>query len=205
MRKVIVTICLICCFVLTKAEAVLFNDGLVHTIDYSIVDERVFVCNNFWDEPTTVNVVAGGNISRCFEVHDDSFLNVLDGRLATVEFYSNSQGDISGGVIGLGGLRTRRNSQADISGGAIEGVIRLVDFSVITFYGSDFMIDGRPVNGTITGWGGVMYGTLTGTFVDGSAFNSRLEIHDYASLTLIPEPATLLLLGLGAVMLRKRK
>jgi hypothetical protein len=45
---------------------------------------------------------------------------------------------------------------------------------------------------------------LTGTLANGDIINNQFRIGETAKIVLVPEPATLLLLGLGAVMVRKR-
>ena len=45
-----------------KAGAILFNDGLIHNIDYEVTDGIVINNEPFWHDPTTVNLVIGGSI-----------------------------------------------------------------------------------------------------------------------------------------------
>jgi hypothetical protein len=76
--------------------------------------------------------------------------------------------------------------------------------SYVTIEGSNFAIDGIPVDsGEITSTGGE-FRRLTGTLANGDIINNQFRVNDSSKLFLVPEPATLLLLGLGAVMLRKR-
>jgi hypothetical protein len=74
--------------------------------------------------------------------------------------------------------------------------------SRITIDGSNFAIDGTPLGEitTILGTGG-SFRRLTGTLANGDIINNQFRISDDAKLFLVPEPATLLLLGFGAVMM----
>jgi len=74
-------------------------------------------------------------------------------------------------------------------------------YSEVTFYGRNFdygsglTLDGNRVLGT---------GTLSGEWLDGTPWALNILGNSSTATILVPEPATLFLLGLGAVMLRKR-
>jgi hypothetical protein len=81
----------------------------------------------------------------------------------------------------------------------------------LTIHGSDFAIDGTPFGfGEITSILGSDCGDepsrrLTGTLANGDIINSQFQIGNSASIVLVPEPATLLLLGLGAVIMKRKR
>lgn len=224
MKKLIFVLTLVCCFVLSSvAGTVIFDDGKVHTIySWPTNCTKINVRNNSQGEPTTVNIEAGANTTLYLRVHETSVLNIS----GTVQFANasdDSQINITGGST-VGGLQAHDNSQIYISsgsiggqlqvfdygkvtifGGSIQGQINLKDRVTVTIYGSDFMLDGRVVSGTITSLVST-YATLTGTLDDGSPLNNRLWFDSpYASLVILPEPATLLFLGIGILILIKRK
>jgi len=97
-----------------------------------------------------------------------------------------------------------------LSGGTIGSEIRMMTNAELIIKGFNFAIDGKPVGfDKITSiLGGdclnESYRTLTGTLANGDIINNQFRIGNYASITLVPEPATLLLFGLGAVMFRRK-
>ena len=91
-------------------------------------------------------------------------------------------------------------------GGVIEGELKVEGYTQMEISGINFSIDGSEVGfGKITASSGL----LTGTLSNGNPINCNFTIADYApytaSIELVPEPSTFLLLSLGTVMLRKRK
>ena len=77
--------------------------------------------------------------------------------------------------------------------------------------GSDFAVDGQPVGyGELTsvyggGWNNEPWRRLTGKLDNGDTIDNDFRIGYDAKIVLTPEPATLLLLGLGAVMVRRKR
>jgi hypothetical protein len=94
------------------------------------------------------------------------------------------------------------SSTVNIHGGQIADWLYATDSSVVNIYGYDF--EYSPDTGSRNG------GQLTGYWSDGSPFkinfldNITFGSTYYDYVVLIPEPSTLLLLGLGAVMLKRK-
>ena len=76
--------------------------------------------------------------------------------------------------------------------------------NIIKKLGYDFEVDGWAASyGIYESFHGDAI--LTGILANGDSLNTTIQIRDDAQLILaIPEPATLLLLGLGAVVLRRK-
>jgi len=155
--------------------------------------------------------ISGGSINHCFESYSYSNVGISGGEIGDRLFsYGFSRVTISGGAIG-DALIAMDFSQVDISGGAIGGLLDLHDRSVIQIFGSDFAVDGQSVDyGELTSILGGYCGDepwrrLTGTLASGEPINNDFRIGHYGSIVLIPEPATIVLLGLGALALSKRR
>ncbi|MHC5097576.1 MAG: PEP-CTERM sorting domain-containing protein, partial [Planctomycetota bacterium] len=87
----------------------------------------------------------------------------------------------------------------EVSGGLVSNLIA-GDYSnsgLIVIHGTDFNYD----YGYITDFSG----TLIGTLESGENLLAEFSRFGDAQILLVPEPATLLLVGIGAVMMRKRK
>ena len=110
--------------------------------------------------------------------------------IALLDNITISNGSIDNSVV------ARENSEIYVSGGSV-GDLYVWDSGVMTIYGDNFNYGIGPIT--------TNSGVLTGTLANGIAINSNFYINDTASIILAPEPATLLLLGLGAVMLRGKR
>ncbi len=95
----------------------------------------------------------------------------------------NHLGAIDAGIINL-------------YGGLISDYLVALDYSVVNIFGYDLLK-------TNTG-GKYAYGQVYGFWTDGTAFTIDLNGSEtYSHINLIPEPTSLLLFGLGALLLRK--
>ncbi len=126
---------------------------------------------------------------------EDSKFNMYEGSVVSyVDMYNSSEFNMYDGSVG-GDIKSGFSSSVYIGGGLLNEDLIMQGYSELTVDGSGF----NYPYGTYTS----MNGTLTGTLANGDAINNWFELHDYSTMTLTPEPSTLLLLGLGAVMLRK--
>jgi hypothetical protein len=207
-----------------------FNDGATHNINYMIRLDDVRVDYQAPGKQTTVNMLAGGSsyFPMTTNVYNNGRLNIFDGSEVfflyahdnckitmsggfshSLYTYNSSQLTMSGGTVSY--LYAGGSSNVIMSGGTIKTDMVLTTNAELILDGSNFAVDGNPVGfGEITSllggdYSNEPYRALTGTLVDGDMLNSPFRIGDYASIVLVPEPATLLLLGLGAAMLRKMK
>ena len=186
----------------SEVNALTLNGGGVHTVDYQL-DDNVWVEDSLSDEFTTLNIVDDGIIKDWVNVFDYSKVNMSGGSIGSgLLTWDNSQSVISGGLI-TSDLNTFNDSEVFIYGGTIEYGLNIQDNSQVTISGTNFAINGFPVDyGTYTA-SDYTSGILTGILANGGPINNDFGIANNASITLIPEPSTLLLLGLGAVVLRK--
>jgi hypothetical protein len=131
--------------------------------------------------------------------HDSSHLAISGGVVwDDVVAYDNSQVTISGGIL-KNCLFLTDGSHVILSGGIIERQIYLRKWSTLTIYGSDFVFNGSPIGGSVLElhnlWSYPPWSFLTGVLANGDA----LDVYLYT-----PEPAMVLLLGLGGMVLRRK-
>ena len=153
--------------------------------------------------------ISGGWVDWLLTIFDSSKVGISGGSINGLNSRDSSKVDISGGSI-RGPLHSGGSSRVDISGGSIGDDLELLDESMIQIFGSDFAVDGLAVGyGEITNiLGGdpwdEPYRRLTGTLLSGELIDTGFYIGHDARIILIPEPATITLLGIGGLVLRKR-
>ena len=220
MRNVRMAICgiMVVCTMLFGGLAevsalVVYDSGGEHDIDFEI--GTISIRDSSSGNPTIVNLVADGVARSVVLLYDNSIFNIAGGRVDSFIYaYNNGQVNVSDGNI-WSSLSACNNTVLTISGGWIE-VVELFDDNqtlmtggsigetVDVFDDSILTIEGTGFNypyGTIADPEGI----LTGTFFNGDPIDIGFYVHDNASIVLVPEPATLLLLGLGGLILRRRK
>jgi hypothetical protein len=201
-----------------------FNNSQV-TINGGTVVNRV---NGYGQSQLTINggtlsdviawdnskIIVTNNANALFVMADGSGSIFIDGGTTkySIEAYENSNIYISGGNF------------ADNSAN-----LYAIENGIITLEGSNFKIGNVEVTGllnipymvsagALVPWGDTTYhhyyGILTGTLADGTALDNAIEIlhrpngdvyMDKANFNFVPEPATIALLTLGGLVLRKRK
>lgn len=148
----------------------------------------------------------GGGIGQCFHASQESKVYFSGGGTSYLSAGGSSTINVSGGFIGgwgtYGGLFSDDTSTVHISGGEID-YLHALQSSITTFYGYDFelsgglTLDGNEVLGT---------GILAGTWNNGATWEVQIYQHDpAATILLVPEPATVLLLGLGGLAFRRKR
>jgi hypothetical protein len=217
MKTKIITIVTAAVILLGVSEALatsiaFYEDGVIQEGD---VYAYVSVFNN-----ATVDMT-GGIVTEIFTAYDFSTVNVSGGVLNILDSWDsatlNLSGDvqvdelgvvfsgtanISGGNIGL--MEVGSSNPVNLHGGVISDYLKAV--STVNIYGYGF--EYNPLAGDYRG------GQLTGFWLDDTPFSIDLYYDDtpggpfidtYSHIVLIPEPATILLIGLGAFNIRISK
>lgn len=114
-----------------------------------------------------------------------------------------SQLKFSGGSVN--NIYTSGDATVILSGGQIGGIQSWYAFPANPNHVMLFCNPGYQLTYT-----GNVVTKISGTWLDGNAFSIKLYTYSgysdmFSNMTIIPEPATMLLLGLGGVLLRRRK
>jgi len=186
------------------AEAVIvYDDGLTHEITGAVYED-IHVYDGPSGKPTLVRLLVGADTSDVV-VFENSRFEMTGGAIGEGELhlYDNSTGLISGGEIADDPSWIGDSARLTITGIDFIDALRLDGAAQVFVHGSNFQIDGIPVGyGTITG---PYVGHLTGDLLQGQIHCGIMFVSDTAGLTLIPEPATLTLLALGALALGTKR
>ena len=189
-------------------------------VDY-LIDDSVLVSNGTHIEvaeggdingylrlfDTSEAIISGGDVGFLQAYHNSSF-TLSDGAIGTdINTFQTSVGTITGGQVGQH-LVLYYDSQVHVTGGHLNGSITIgkdVGDATITFYGTDFAINGTSVDYGQYTYSDYPSGGLSGILQSGDVISKPFTIYDGSSMVLVPEPTTLLLVGLGGLLLRKRR
>jgi hypothetical protein len=98
------------------------------------------------------------------------------------------------------------NSQVDISGGNITGLLDIRLNSTVNIIGTGFVLDGHSIFGDIINpLAEDNYGHLTGLYLDGSPFEVDIKMAPGASVSVNPEPCSLLLVVVGSLIVARKR
>lgn len=151
---------------------------------------------------------------------DNSTVNILGGDTKNLSLHGNATLSIYGGS--LEAFSNYGNSIISVFGGSIEDYLRVGDSGIIYLYGTDFEVNGQTLSPgdhlsdfvPLTHWVETHYqktGIITGTLADGTVLNNTFNIiysngiEVPADIIIIPEPAALALLGLGGLLIRRKR
>ena len=180
-----------------------YKDGLTHEIS-TIIYEDMAIMDSPSGVPTVVKALVGAGLYDVI-VHGHSRFYMIGGEIldGSISMYDSSEAEISAGEMGDDPSDLFDSAKLTITGGNILGGFRMYGHAQLFVHGSDFKMDGVPVP-----YGPLAphIGHLTGNLTDGGQIEGLIGVHDNAVVTLVPEPATLLLLGLGgSALLSKRR
>ncbi len=166
----------------------------------------------------TDTIIRPGEVYDIVSVYDTppdaSTVHMFGGSIKSVQSYDSSIVNIHDGEVWWS-ITTRDFGTINIYGGSLNlEYLAVSDLCTLNIYGGDVYIGNSPVfsdssSVNIYGYGFNYDGArlLTGYLSDDSHFfMGECYPSDYALLNLIviPEPATLLLVGIGTIFLRKR-
>jgi len=171
---------------------------------------QLSACNN-----STIKV-DGGSISSWIIGSGNSEILVNSGTIGTIWSDGHSLVTVNGGAIYA--VSAFGNGTAEVRGGTLLNAIQTWSSGKIYLYGTNFSVGGVELNygDSLRDYGVIggpnfndLTGVITGTLLDSSLLNCEFSVPlnnpGGADIIVIPEPATLCLLALGGLFLRRRR
>ncbi len=144
---------------------------------------------------TSLKLVTGASADSAY-VLDDSFLEIEDAEITDLKTYDTSVVEMYGGSIA--NLYANMDSTVHVYGGDIQGIMDVsCAGTVIIYAGGPSSIE----QGTLDDLSGSINVQLT----DGNFLSVDYEKSPDATIMIVPEPASMLLITAGALLIRRRK
>lgn len=229
--KVITILAAVMFLPVSQAQALLdiYSDAVIQEGDY--YDTVV----NVYDTPpdhTTVDMTGG--FVHNLRSYDSSIINMIGGEILTMEAYNTSTANVSGGEVyslrawdsatvnfsdyartlslGAGGdfgTVNMTGGSTEFIGAGYSGTINiyagLVTDSLNAWDSATINIFGYDMVKTSSG-GRYGCGHVYGFFADDTSFTIEFSTYEtYSHVNLIPEPGSLMLFALGALLVRRKK
>lgn len=173
------------------------------TIDYQIEDDVEILNPGFpWTQGPVIDFVYGGEITGDLNLTNVRFQmsgGILGGKLTAG---LSSTLFVENGYIG-DGITIAGHSSGHLTGSEIHGDIVGHQALWLIFTGENFKIDGELVDYGVRLYG--QEGVLTGRFYNSHTLNNYMYFDEGTSVVFVPEPATLVLLGLAVIVFGVRK
>lgn len=198
---------------ITTYGDVYYDDAQSHVISNKM-SGTVYLDSKINSNPgTTIELVENGDIFFLKSYNYSSVIN-NGGTIFSVETYNQSTLIINSGSIGWRAA-VNDNSELHIYGGDLGEWINAYDSGIIYLYGSNFTINGTILQSgdslrdyaELDYWGDYYHDFISGIWNNGTPFFTGFNIERItdADIIVIPEPATMLLLGFGGVLIHCRK
>lgn len=182
-----------------ESSKVFVHDGLIERGMFAGGESQVVISggsifSDLWVSENSQVSMFGGTVESSVYVCADSQFSMSGG---TIKYLQSENGNaiVSGGTIS--DIWATGYAQVSISGGQIKDALIAYNNSAVTIYGTDFNFE----YGLITS----RNGRLTGVLESGEPIDVGFEVLENATIILVPEPATILLLSLGGLLLGRRK
>jgi len=175
-------------FVLSPAQAMTWTEGHHEIVDGDVYGE-VYIFND-----VTLDIL-GGDIAR-LAANDNTYTNWYDGEMNTLWARDDSIVNIYGGTLDI--LGVTENSLVSLYGGNLNR-LGITNNGLLNLYAYDVIC--HPEGGLYDrGW-------LEGRYISSDLYFNIdfVELGTCSHINIVPEPSTLLLLGLGGLLLRRRK
>lgn len=159
----------------TAPGGVIFQDGVYHRLD-AVYYGHTYVYDNFWSEPTTVELVSGGRIDLHLFAYHHSNVIISGGRISyRLLAHDNSNVTVSGGSIGSWSdgytLYAYDDSNVTISGGMIAG-------DLCAYHNSNVAVSGGTVGADL------IARANSNVVVSGGLVSGRLRTYDHSNVTV---------------------
>ena len=230
MKTKIITILAVLILSFTAVQLYAFPVDKIFTSSGQILTGEEWNNVSIYNDATIVDML-GGDVES-IGTYDESTVNVTGGQVNTLDALEFSTANISGGFVY--GIHSYNNSIVNFSYDAIAVNLATGDFGTINMYGGSANGISAYGSGTVNLYGGIVsdcisapdgtinvfgydlfkteiggnygYGFLNGYWDNGASFYiDLLSPETHSNINLIPEPASLLLLALGCLFLKRKK